>query len=59
MESGAVEAGAVTELGELLDGRAEGRTDDCRVTVSTHIGTGVEDAAAAAAAALRALGRLG
>ena len=35
------------ELGDVLTGRAEGRTDAAQITVSDHCGLGIQDAAMA------------
>ena len=46
-ETGSLSAAQVTEVGELLLGRAAGRTSDDQVTLYKSVGVAVQDAAAA------------
>jgi ornithine cyclodeaminase len=55
IEAGAVELSGLTEIGDVIAGRARGRRSDDQVTVAKLIGLGVQDLAAAQVA-LRKLG---
>jgi ornithine cyclodeaminase/alanine dehydrogenase-like protein (mu-crystallin family) len=55
IEAGAVELSGLTEIGDIIAGRARGRRSDDQVTVAKLIGLGVQDLAAAQVA-LRKLG---
>ncbi len=55
IDAGAVDAAmACTELGEVVAGRAPGRSDDAEITVCDLTGTGVQDTAIATLAYARA-----
>lgn len=58
VDAGALDPGTVVELGDIVAGKARGRTDDGQITVCDLTGVGVQDAAIAAWAveSARALG---
>ena len=52
-EAGALERGTVVELGAVISGRVDGRTDDQQITVCDLTGVAVQDLMIAQAVARR------
>ncbi|MDQ0390800.1 NAD(P)-binding domain-containing protein [Labrys monachus] len=56
LAAGAITLDRVVELGEIIDGRAAGRTDESEITVAALTGLAVQDVAIASAVLARASG---